>query len=88
MQQAERAMQHLANDCFLKLAVNIEYKPDWQNDSIELLLKGALEEVAELCTELEKGDLREAQLECADVANFMMMLHDVIGLKIKNNQKK
>lgn len=48
----------------------------WPQCEAAWLIRRARMELAELEQELERGDVAEARLECADVANFMMMLHD------------
>lgn len=54
-------------------------KRTWEQCETSWLIKRARMELDELEQELERGDIDEARLECADVANFMMMVHDNLG---------
>lgn len=63
-----------------------DHKSGWQQDTPEDLLLRLLEESAEVSTELRLNrgswtDIDRAALvkECADVANFAMMIADVCG---------
>lgn len=58
---------------------------DWTKCSVEWLIVRAKEELVELEEALAEGDLDNAILECADVANFMAMAQDNIAAKMSPN---
>jgi len=51
-----------------------EEKTGWSNEAPFYLLERLHQETAELLEAFDKNDLQEIILECADVANFAMML--------------
>jgi NTP pyrophosphatase (non-canonical NTP hydrolase) len=58
-----------------------EAKSDSREMTIEALLRRLREEVNELTNAVETGKLDQALLECSDVRNFAMFLHDRIILQ-------
>jgi hypothetical protein len=48
----------------------------WDHCPLHWLIKRIRDETEELADELKKRDIDEARLECADIANFAMMVHD------------
>lgn len=88
------SIRSLANDMQYKLDKN-ERKPcpemckhggerRWDRCDTNWLISRIKDEIEELYEELSKGDLREAQLECADIANFAMMVHDNLSRKLES----
>ena len=64
-------------------------RPGWKHESIAYLLNRLGEEVAELCDAIEFNQPREVVIkECADVANFPMMIADVYRQKYKPTEVK
>jgi len=54
-----------------------DHKVGWQGLTVNWLLNRARQEMGEVKSAIERGDLPiTVQRECADVANFMMMLAD------------
>lgn len=92
------AVHRFARDMQFKLDKN-EHKPcpimfahglhkrTWTDCDPRWLIRRARMELLELEEELERGDVREAQLECADVGNFMMMLHDNLNRQNATDQR-
>ena len=70
----------------LKLREN-DHKPGWKDDDPEILVDRLMEEVGELQYEVEglssnrewPGEREKVLREAADVANFAMMVADVVG---------
>lgn len=58
-----------------KLADN-DHKGGWLNEYVEFFLTRMDEEYQELLNVLINGDAESAIAECADIANFAMMLAD------------
>jgi len=58
-------------------------KRTWTHCTFSWLLGRLWDELEELKDELAAGDLREAQLECADIANFAMMVHDNLKRRLE-----
>ena len=56
----------------------------WDYCTFNWLLHRIQEERAELIEALDAEDWREAQLECADVANFAMMIHDLCAKQLED----
>ena len=57
-------------------------RPGWKHESIAYLLNRLGEEISELCDAIESNQPREIIIkECADVANFPMMIADVYRQK-------
>ena len=57
-------------------------RPGWKRESIAYLLRRLGEEVAELCEAIETNQPKEVvEKECADVANFPMMIADIYRQK-------
>jgi NTP pyrophosphatase (non-canonical NTP hydrolase) len=53
------------------------YREGWKNCHLSWLLKRAKEEISELETAIDKKqDISNVISECADVANFVMMIAD------------
>lgn len=73
-QEIRESINNFSNIMFSKMERNIDDKEGW--DDIEILY--ALEQIKEETEELEKAlisqDAKSAKLECADIANFCMML--------------
>lgn len=81
------------SDPVIAIAKDMQYKlnknfhkgcPDgkgrtWETCTVEWLIGRIRDEVKEIEDELAKGNVKEARLECADVANFAMMIHDKLG---------
>lgn len=65
-----------------KLSKN-EHKICWTHDSIDSLLYRIFDEVKELDVEIVNRNYKNIIKECADVANFCMMIADVANRKIK-----
>lgn len=92
------AVLALAEDMQFKLTKN-EKKPcnimlregsterTWGHCSLEWLRFRILDEWTELRQGMEAGDMRNAQLECADIANFAMMIHDNLGKTLSTNSE-
>lgn len=57
------------------------HKGGWELDAPQELFAQMHEEIAELAAELDRSkiDPKEVARECADVANFAMMIADVVG---------
>lgn len=70
-----RIVADLGDTMRYKLAAN-RHKRMWSEDTNAVLLARAREELDELQQALENGDMEEICNECADVANFMAMIHD------------
>lgn len=58
-----------------KLFENI-HKSTWENETYAYLRKRLSDEVDELDRSIKDGDYANARLECADIANFAMMISD------------
>lgn len=56
-----------------------DWKKGWKDDNPHLLACRCLEEITELSRALIRGDDFGAVSEAADVANFAMMIADVLG---------
>lgn len=56
-----------------------EVERKWDHCDLRWLVSRIRDEIIELEEGLDAGDLAEAQLECADIANFAMMVHDNLG---------
>lgn len=64
-----------------KLKLN-DHKRHWSQCGLTYLINRMKEEVEELIEAIELGEpIDEVQGECADVANFAMMIFDVMGYK-------
>ena len=63
-----------------KLRAN-SYKSHWRDDIPSRMFRRLCEEVGELGEVLMEGDSIAISLECADVANFAAMIHDLAGEK-------
>lgn len=72
----DRAVDVFALDMKRKLAVNV-HKKHWADVPRSYLFLRLLEEEAELYDALNRGTPQEIIDECADVANFAMMLADL-----------
>lgn len=72
----------LVADMLLKLGMN-ENKGGWRSLDVIALSHELLVEMVELQRELYFGNYREAQLECADIANYAMMIHDNCRMMIE-----
>jgi NTP pyrophosphatase (non-canonical NTP hydrolase) len=59
----------------MKLKAN-DHRGGWHNEYTEFFLARMNDEYRELVTALEQGDFEAAITECADLANFAMMLAD------------
>jgi len=71
------AMRGLNKDMKHKLHLQENMlKNDWRDISIHYLLFRLKDELAELESALINQDMAGAKLECADIANFTMMIHD------------
>ncbi len=76
-----------------KLRIN-DHKAHWKTVSCEYLEQRLLEEVAELREALlflrdnpgSKQHIFDVQLECADVANFVMMIFDNLRKENSDNE--
>lgn len=85
----EPAILALAADMQFKLDKNkhkncVSLNPNgtgrsWSNCDTHWLLMRLRQEADELYLEMSRGDIAEARLECADIANFAMMIHDKLG---------
>ena len=56
-----------------------EHKKPWENLNREQLMFFIVQELKELAEALEGGTPEEVRRECADVANFAMMIADNFG---------
>lgn len=56
-----------------------EHKKTWENLNREQLMFFIVQELKELAEALEGGTPEEVRRECADVANFAMMIADNFG---------
>jgi NTP pyrophosphatase (non-canonical NTP hydrolase) len=66
-----------------------DHKPGWKNDSLLSLISRCSEELIELRHEIiEEYDPVRVLKEAADVANFAMMIADVCGGLISQQQRK
>lgn len=78
----EREVAAFANEMKRKLALRA-LKGGWKGESPEMLLAALLEELNELIEALypEEGgpDVDAVRAEAADVANYAMMIADVVG---------
>ena len=74
----ERAMKSLNETMKEKLKEN-DYKGSWAATDIWELNYMLCEEVDELCQSLLYEGVDAIKKECADVANFVMFIHDNIG---------
>ncbi len=72
---AEKAVGGFAAEMVAKLAEN-SHKAHWGTEANTRLLRRLREEVDELRDALIDGHPREIIRECADVANFAMMIAD------------
>lgn len=52
------------------------HRPHWKELDVEVLLDRVAEEIDELCDAIASGDRKAVVRECADVANFVMMIAD------------
>jgi NTP pyrophosphatase (non-canonical NTP hydrolase) len=74
-------------DMYKKLVANQE-KKHWRTCSFDWLVQRLYEEMRELEEAMDKGaPYQEVMDECADVANFAMMIHDKANLKLKEKSK-
>jgi NTP pyrophosphatase (non-canonical NTP hydrolase) len=67
-----------------RLAAN-DHKSHWEAEDTDWLLGRLLEEVEELKAEVANGDLggsEQVRQECADVANFAMMIADNLRIHV------
>ena len=80
MDQANEAIKYLNELQRTKFIINT-HKDAWEELSAETLLEGLFKEVIELQEALMSGKRGNAQLECADVANYAVMLCDLIKRK-------
>jgi len=62
----------------LKLMENAD-KGLWDKESYEYLRSRVNDELIELDTKIASGEYLNARLECADAANFLMMISDNIS---------
>jgi NTP pyrophosphatase (non-canonical NTP hydrolase) len=60
------------------------HKRNWRDEPLQDLIIAISTEFGELVEALEKGDFEEIIDECADVANFAMMVADIIRREKKN----
>lgn len=86
----------LAKDMQFKLNKN-KFKPcdnlntdgkgrNWEDCNFYWLVTRIQDEIDELIEEFEKGDYKESRLECADIANFAMMIHDNLNALIGDSR--
>ncbi len=68
-----RAVAWFSAEMMRKLERDLR-KGDWEKDSS--LLSGLLAELAEMCDALGSGTPAQIVQECADVANFALMIAD------------
>ena len=63
-----------------KVLSNNDYKGGWEFEDYDYLFDRLRDEYIELRRELKKGDENSSNIlkECVDVANFSMMIADVI----------
>jgi hypothetical protein len=69
-----REIQEFADIMEYKMAVHDDRGVLWKKSDQAYFLKRMKDEVAELEEKMKKGNIRNIQYECADVANFAMML--------------
>lgn len=69
------ALQVFSNDMYIKLREN-SHKAHWNTVTTEWLLNRCMEELNELQEALGNEDPGDIVRECADVANFAMMIAD------------
>lgn len=60
-----------------KAMVNM-HKQHWSEVSLQELLEGLQREIVELEDSIDHGRVANAQLECADIANYAAMIFDKI----------
>lgn len=75
--QQETIQQWCASRMEAKLKAN-DHKGGWHNEYAEYFLSRMTDEFEELVAALETGNTEKSISECADVANFAMMLADNI----------
>lgn len=76
--QIHRACNNFLSIMKLKLYENT-HKDNWSSLSYDFLRKRITEELIELDKAIADNDLRNAQKELGDVANFCMMISDNIS---------
>lgn len=69
-----KAIDDFANVMREKMVANVRKKDAWRTIPIEQMWDYAQQEIAELRLAMRYESAFSAQRECADVANFMMML--------------
>lgn len=69
-----KAIDDFANVMREKMVANVRKKDGWRTIPIEQMWDYAQQEIRELRLAMDYESARNAQRECADVANFMMML--------------
>lgn len=73
--QIDRAANGFMRTLKVKLHTHV-HKGGWEDCSYEYLRLGIDRELAELDEAIQNGAYIDAQLECADVAAYLMMIHD------------
>jgi NTP pyrophosphatase (non-canonical NTP hydrolase) len=74
-----QAVQDFGNDMYKKLRDNAD-KAHWNTVSIDWLLNRMCDELEELRDACSDGSSADIISECADVANFAMMIADNVRL--------
>ena len=73
------ALHSFQSEMWKKLKANA-HKGGWAKESVLTLLRRAEDELGELRSAVDAGESPERiASECADVANFVMMVADVVG---------
>jgi hypothetical protein len=90
LHQAQRGVNEFSQLMKLKLNANVD-KGLWNNETYEYLRGRINIELKELDDAIAAKDYVNAELECADVANFCMMISDNLNyerFKEFNGEKK
>ena len=84
-----QAVMRFSKSMLYKLRQN-HHKKHWSNTDLDYLIDRLEDEVFEMKAAYEKSklpikqsDAFEIQMECADIANFAMMIHDNLTSKEK-----
>lgn len=72
----------------LEKLIENNHKMGWEGLSDKWILNRIRQEKTEIETALRNGNLKEAKRECADVANFAMMLWDNLDHREKHQVKE